>query len=132
MKPLPLRPMPHQYESLSDFIVRLADANGYHRSDLQSILTRQGRNHADVLMSALTLDSLPSFSGPVVSQVSIPVMEYGLRKADFTRYYPRWCPLCIKEEPWLRPVWRIKVATVCHAHRVRLLQTCPAVTSVVN
>lgn len=125
MKALPLRPFPVPYESLSDYVARLAGLNGYHSQELWNILIRDGERHIDALENALGGRPLPLFSGPGIPNVEIPVATYGLRSSDFTRLYPRWCAHCLRQCAWLRPEWRLKVATVCHLHSVRLLQTCP-------
>lgn len=125
MRPLPLRPLPIPYEPISDFLARLGNANGYDEAELWSILDRGDSPHEQVLSDALNGHSLPPFSGPANRRVNIPVELFGLRTADFTNVYRRWCPLCIGDAAWLRPIWRLKVATVCSIHKVRLLQTCP-------
>lgn len=126
MKPLPIRPLPVPSEPLSDFLERLAHANGYRAWELWSILDQGGFSHEKVLSDALNGYALPAFSGPVSPRVNIPVESYGLQSADFTHMHRRWCPLCIESAAWLRPIWRLKVATVCDIHRVHLLQACPA------
>jgi hypothetical protein len=124
VRPLPLRPEPIPGEALSDFLKRLAYANGYQQWELWHILSKESGSHANILKSAIGYQ-LPPFSGPEVRGVNLPVKNYSLRNCDFTHRWPRWCPLCIDESEWLRPVWRIKVATVCHRHEVHLLQICP-------
>lgn len=126
MRPLPLRPLPVPSEPLSDFLERLANANGYRAWELWGILDRGEFSHEKVLSDALNGHALPAFSGPVNPRVNIPVESYGLQSADFTHMCRRWCPLCIESAAWLRPIWRLKVATVCDIHRVHLLQACPA------
>lgn len=126
MRSLPLRPLPMPSEALSDFLKRLAHANGYQQWELWHVLSNGTGSHVEILTAALNGYPLPRFSGPAVRGVHIPVEEYSLRSSDFTRMWQRWCPLCIDEAAWLRPEWRIKVATVCHQHAVHLLQTCPS------
>jgi len=126
MKPLPLRPLPMQLEPLTDYLERLAHANGYHGLELWSVLNRNSESHSKILSDALNGFLLPEFSGPADRHVEIQVNLYGLQAADFTRHPRRWCPHCLKSQPWFRPVWRLKVAAVCAEHCARLLEKCPS------
>lgn len=126
MKPLPLRPLPMRHEPLTDYLERLAHANGYHGRELWSVLNREGESHDKILSDALNGFSLPEFSGPIDRQIEIQVNLFGLQAADFTRYPRRWCPHCIDSQPWFRPVWRLKAAAVCAEHCARLLELCPS------
>lgn len=125
MKPLSLRPFPVASEPLSDFLERLANANGYQARELWSILDRGEFSHEKVLSDALNGYPLPTFSGPSIPKVDIPVNVFGLHSSDFTHLRKRWCPMCIENSAWFRPIWRLKVATICVFHRIRLLQRCP-------
>lgn len=125
MMPLPLRPLPMPLEPLTDYLERLAHANGYHGKELWSVLNRHGEPHDKILSDALNGFTLPEFSGPTDRHIEIPVNLFGLQTADFTRYPRRWCPHCINSQPWFRPVWRLKVAAVCPEHCTRLLERCP-------
>lgn len=125
MKPLPLRPLPVPSEPLTDFLGRLANANGRTASELWNVLDKGELSHEQLLSCALNGHSLPRFSGPADPRVNIAVELFGLHAADFTHMRRRWCPICIENAAWLRPIWRLKVATVCDIHRVHLLQACP-------
>lgn len=125
MRPLPLRPLPVPTEPLTDYIERLAIANGYHRRELWSVLDRDEQSHKRLLEEALGGLALPRFSGPADPRIEIPVELFGLKPEDFTHVHRRWCPFCINEAAWFRPFWRLKVATNCNIHSVQLLQFCP-------
>lgn len=126
MKPLPLRPLPAPSEALTDYFERLACANGYLGLELWHILDQGDYSHPDLLSQALNGQPLPVFSGPSSPYINIPVNDFGLHPSDFTRVHRRWCPLCIEDSSWMRPIWRLKLATICATHRVHLLQQCPA------
>jgi hypothetical protein len=125
VKPLPLRPLPIPTEPLADFLERLGSANGYQGNELWQILDKDMIPDVQVLTNALNGHSLPTFSGPSVVDIEIPVELFGLQSVDFIHRHRRWCPICVRESAWFRPVWRLKVATICHAHGVRFLQSCP-------
>jgi hypothetical protein len=76
------------------------------------------------LTSLLNGCALPKFSGPVVISAPIEVDTFGLQPVDFTHNRRRWCPSCIVQAGWMRPIWRLKVATICTIHRTRLVQSC--------
>lgn len=126
MSSLPLRPQPIELESLTDYLERLAHANGYQGYELWSVLKRKGESHRKILSDALNGLSLPEFSGPADHHIEIPVNNFGLQVADFTRYPRRWCPHCIRSQPWFRPLWRLKVTPVCAEHGMRLMERCPS------
>jgi len=125
MKPLPLRPWPVPSEPLLDYLERLANANGYSALTLWDILNCGEYPHEKILAGALNGHPLPAFSGPAHPRVKIPVDVFGLQADDFMHYHRRWCPLCVENAAWIRPFWRLKLATVCDTHRIRLLQSCP-------
>ncbi len=126
MKPLPLRPLPIPTEPLTDYLERLAIANGYRRRELWDVLEKGELSHDQLLIRALGGGlPLPRFSGPADPRIEIPVELFGLMPEDFTHVHRRWCPICINEAAWFRPVWRLKVATHCNTHGVQLLQSCP-------
>lgn len=124
MKLLPLRPLPVVTEPLTDYLARLAHANGHSPSHLARLLHREGLSPTQALSAALGGYALPVFSGPADPRVAIPVQDFALKAADFTHYRHRFCPLCIDTASWLRPAWRLKVASVCAEHRVGLLEQC--------
>lgn len=126
MRPLPLRPLPVPSESLTDYLERLACANGYQGLELWHILDQGDYSHTDLLSHALNGHPLPALSGPSSPSINIPVNDFGLQPSDFTRVHRRWCPSCIEDSGWMRPIWRLKLATICATHRVHLLQQCPA------
>ena len=44
----------------------------------------------------------------------------------FFRTHPaRACPLCLREQPYSRAVWRLRAWTCCPLHRVYLVDSCP-------
>lgn len=124
MRALPLRPPPMPTEPLVDYLDRLGSANGYSGRELWSILDSGLLPHPKVLTEAINRHSLPNFSGPTETGIEIAVELYGLQSADFAHRRRKWCPYCIQEGAWFRPIWRLKVATVCTTHRVGLLQVC--------
>jgi hypothetical protein len=121
-KVLPLRPIPIQFESLSDYLDRLADVNGYRASELWQAIYRPEFTHKQLLSQAIGGHTLPTFSGPAVRLIDIPVEMHGLRPNDYTHRLRRWCPLCVAKQGHLEPIWRLKVCTVCPIHEVSLLQ----------
>jgi hypothetical protein len=125
MRPLPVRPLPVPTEPIMDYLERLANSNGYNLREFQTWFGSGQGICTATLTESLSGHQLPPFSGPANPQVKISVNSFGLQVADFTHMYRRWCPTCVALESWMRPVWRLKTATVCATHRIRLLQSCP-------
>ena len=124
MKTLPIRPLPIPTEPLVDYLERLANANGYTLREFTSSLSGSDGLTPEKLARILNGCVLPKFSGPVVQWAPIDVDTFGLQTVDFTHINRRWCPSCIVQAGWMRPIWRVKVVTICAIHRTRLLQTC--------
>lgn len=124
MKTLPVRPLPISAEPLVDYLERLANANGYNLREFMSALNGADGITPEALTSVLNGHTLPKFSGPAVQSASIEVDTFGLQAVDFTHMNRRWCPSCIVQAGWMRPIWRLKVATICVVHRTRLVQAC--------
>ena len=125
MRPLPVRPPPVPTEPILDYLERLANANGYNLREFQSWFGGEDGMCARTLTEALCGYPLPTFSGPESPRVKIAANSFGLQVADFTHMHRRWCPACIGSESWMRPVWRLKAATICVIHQAHLLQSCP-------
>lgn len=124
MKTLPVRPLPISAEPLVDYLERLANANGYNLREFMSALNCADGITREALTSVLNGHTLPKFSGPAVQSASIEVDTFGLQAVDFTHMNRRWCPSCIVQAGWMRPIWRLKVATICVVHGTRLVQAC--------
>lgn len=124
MKILPVRPLSVPTEPLVDYLERLANANGYNLREFMSSLNSADGLTSEALTSVLNGRTLPKFSGPVVQWAPIEVDTFGLQAVDFTHRHRRWCPSCIVQAGWMRPIWRLKVATICVIHRTRLIQGC--------
>lgn len=129
MRTLPVRPLPVQTEPLVDYLERLANANGYNLREFMSALNRADSLTPKALASVLNGRALPKFSGPVVQLSPIEVDTFDLQAVDFIHNRRRWCPSCIVQAGWMRPIWRLKVATICTIHRTRLVQTCSECSS---
>ncbi len=124
MKTLPVRPLPIPSEPLVDYLERLANANGYNLRDFISSVTSGDGLTPATLARMLNGHAVLKFSGPVIQSTSIEVDTFGLQTVDFTHIHRRWCPSCIVQAGWMRPLWRLKVATICVIHRTRLVQVC--------
>lgn len=129
MRPLPVRPQPVPTEPILDYLERLANSNGYNLREFQSWFGGEDGVCDKTLSEALCGYPLPSFSGPESLRVKISANSFGLQVADFTHMHRRWCPACIASESWMRPVWRLKAATICATHHAHLLQSCPKCNS---
>ncbi len=58
------------------------------------------------------------------------IMPLGVRARIRNRPGLQYCPLCMAENPFFRKLWRVGWATVCVAHRRRLLDRCAVCASI--
>jgi hypothetical protein len=130
-------PMPH--EDAYGFLMRVAAANYWSGADklLEHCAGRSGqviylsdlpaithfcRNTAEESMRLFGVVSKSQngrkawhFAGGTLTQA--PFVSYRLAKA---------CPLCLKEAPYIRGLWRLSFYLVCHKHRIKLISQCPS------
>lgn len=124
MKTLPVRPQPMSDEPLKDYIERLAEANDWDAKGVVRYIKQAGPDHAATLAALAGCNQLPEFSAPGIPNVDIAVEKRGLPPTAWTYPGLRFCPACIGEFAWVRPLWRLKQFTACPRHRLRLLHAC--------
>jgi hypothetical protein len=63
--------------------------------------------------------------------VDIPLSFIRYAKEDNLESIPV-CPLCLKEEPYIRQVWHLTPYNACVKHRCELLHQCPECQTLIN
>lgn len=61
---------------------------------------------------------------PRVHGRHIQLMGNSYRREQIDRTNIRWCPHCLKKEPYFRAIWTIKAYTHCAVHEVPLRASC--------
>jgi hypothetical protein len=141
---LPLHPQPENLESLTSYLMRLAEHNGISSIDGISALCFP---HQDRRITRDIADYPPVSFGDLV--IAADCTEETLRTTTFfhlaakfgratlpqptSRFlsgcvgqYLRYCPVCIAEQPvrYYLLSWRFLMVTCCRKHQCRLLETC--------
>jgi hypothetical protein len=141
---LPLHPRPAYLESLTCYLMRLAELNGISSIDGISALCFP---HQDRRITRDIADYPPiSFSDltrvGVWSEEILRTTTFFHLAAKFGRstlpqpmsrflsgcvgQYLRYCPACLAEQPvkYYLLTWRFLMVTCCHKHKCRLLEAC--------
>lgn len=138
---LPLHPRLEPGESLSSFLIRLAEANGIkQRADLAALIAQgnsdlMSRNpdfplptlvdlqavsdlDEDVLMSATFANLGKKFINPLTSD-RLERFLFGSLRRDLC-----FCPMCVKHFGYYRLTWRFRVQFGCCVHQIALEERC--------
>ncbi len=135
---LPVRPRPNpQEESLSNYCLRVAEANGY-RSPTTMLATAGIYDKEWVGINSIEkLSQLVDVDTKVLEQMAYLRPPFGVsgvwtRAGQFydlhhaSRINTRICPDCIKELGHTRAIWDIRMVVSCPRHNTQLLYSCPA------
>src|SRR5947209_3363853 len=141
---LPLHPPPENLESLTSYLMRLAEHNGVSSIDGISALCFP---HQDRRITRDIADYPPvSFSdlgiaAACTEEILRPTTFFHLAAKFGRSTLPqpvsrfvsgcvgqnlRYCPLCLAEQQvkYYQLTWRFLLITCCHKHKCRLLETC--------
>lgn len=115
-----VRPMPSRREGPLGYLLRLAEANCLTLRELEELGARYeqewlSQNH--LLPDPLLDQDLHAH----VHRMSRLVQDKG---RIWNRRQPRYCPLCLSEEPIWQANWEVIFHDVCPAHGVWLLDQC--------
>src|SRR5260370_29219508 len=136
---LPLHPQPHRLESLTSYLTRLAEENGFQSLPLSYFLSQT----LSISRGAVVKDHLPPSLGILQGVTGCP--EAVLRQLTFYHIgqkfgrpatpnalsksivpYLRYCPMCLAEpkNAFRSLVWRFLVLAGCNLHGCQLLSAC--------
>jgi transcriptional regulator with XRE-family HTH domain len=137
---LAVHPKPEELETLSSYMIRLAEANGIQSiSDLRRLLApkQHFRPHLRGNMADLYMQDFPDLARAAnctVDQVRQTtffhlVVKFQSRQPDHLlrdSLAPvlRFCPACLREAPYYRLDWRFLTLPGCHHHQCNLLDCC--------
>jgi hypothetical protein len=136
---LPLRPYPETFESLTSYLMRLAEKNGLHRfSSLHELIAVTAYSTSQLTDYSFSfLKVLADRVNCSESRLLITTMYYLGRKFSRTNShtlssffkgslgeYLRYCPLCISEKSYYNLTWRFLVLKGCSVHGRRFLDSC--------
>lgn len=147
---LPLHPRPEPLESLTSYLMRLAELNGIsHYSDLAYRLFPDSTS----MKMLLAADHVPATFGRLVpetlcSEATLLATTFYHLGRKFSRcvkartlatflnstvaYHLRYCPHCLDEQPYYRLPWRFLSLLGCPEHGCQLLDRCLACGQVIS
>jgi len=123
----PVRPRPLPGEATIGYLTRVASANGHGSlGQLFSVLRAGGESRAERAMTWLGLDDgeRARLVGPLPAAWAGGTLPLGLSPQDFNAICRRWCPLCLREDGFVRWKWTLKMMCVCDQHGVWLHESC--------
>jgi TniQ len=124
---LPVRPRPFLGESLRGYFRRVAMHNGYV-SDT-TLLSSAGQETSPLLTRVaqqlkLSEEELARLGGWIAVKWGSTVAGKELDSQEFNHIWQRWCPACLRDEPFMRATWELKLVTVCVRHGCWLVDKC--------
>ncbi len=137
---LAVHPPPEVLETLTSYMIRLAEANGIQSiSHLRRLLApkQHFRPHLMAKLSDLYMQDFPDLARAAnctVEQIRQTtffhlVVKFESRQPDHLLRdslapFLRFCPTCLREAPYYRLDWRFLTLTGCHRHQCALLDRC--------
>jgi len=134
-----VRPNPFPDESLIGYIIRLGESNGYESpSDIVNLAENSPYRYSSDLHKAFHYNLLPFskllqkdfssftflFNTPL-NNLADERLAYKIKSELVQFFYLRVCPLCLRESPYYRAMWDLKLITVCPIHKCMLVSSCP-------
>jgi hypothetical protein len=148
VKPLLFTAEPYRDESFLGYLLRLTDLNEYETpSWLLSLadIKKGGKNRLSsyYLNSHLSLEGLAALSGigeerlralqyrPTGTVKSRMMGDYDVLGNSLPLYlirlhHPKFCPPCLRDQPYARKLWELSVVTTCPLHNCLLIEKCPS------
>lgn len=128
--PLVATPVPDRRETAIGYVMRLAQANGYHSPS--AFLPKAGETQASVLGgSPRTLHALTGMSLEWAERLAIDkaprgykVLGHAVAPRDLRVDLHRICPLCVERDGILDASWHLACVTHCATHGIALAERC--------
>lgn len=125
-----VRPLPYPDEASTGYLCRLADSNGFFGlRELLRYVVELGEGDCKrgvALATGFPLEVIENLVGPYPSYWETGGNLAGLAIQDFNQQVLRWCPACLREVPYLRTLWTLKLVCHCERHQTKLRDSCPA------
>ncbi len=134
---LPLRNMPVPGESLTGFMIRLAERNGVDKPQLlASSIGNPFTTPQAMAFSPFDLEPMSEAIG-VETTALLHMTYWPIGRGPKVRFLSatvdhrlvslkrrKVCPECLAEEPYHRAVWDLRLVSACPRHEVRLIDCC--------
>ena len=130
---------PYRHEDVFGFLMRVVERNHFKGGLSNLMVHALGKASSKLLASDVsklayycrnTPNELAQLSGIEASDALSgriwQVEGKWVSKASFVSFrYPKICPNCIHEAPYIRGMWSLSFYTACAVHGVRLIGSCP-------
>ena len=115
-----LRPPPGRQEGPKGYLLRLAEANCMSLGELEHVGSRY--DHAWFVRHHLLPDAVldPDLHRHVMRMAGMHERNGRI----WNQRYPRFCPLCLSEDPTWRASWELYFHDVCPHHGIWLVDQC--------
>ncbi|MCM3412668.1 TniQ family protein [Metabacillus litoralis] len=146
MKKFPNKVVPKSNESLYSIFYRVAKENHYNH--LGSMLKHiapdiyvtncnyidEGHVKTSTLLKVSEMANIEVFEHSLnkYNHLLVHSINFSTKNAAnfqshrvYNKYNTKFCPLCIKEDYYHRLEWDISLVTMCHKHKVKLIDKCP-------
>ncbi|MGC7405386.1 TniQ family protein [Pandoraea pneumonica] len=123
-----VRPAPMPDESMTGYLLRLAEGNGFGSLlDLDLLVSKTDRGDARTTLASLLIEPrLQALRGPVTHFRNLRIADSGGVDAQYWNgRRPRYCPVCLAQVPYWRAQWDLTLMVACPTHRVLLCDACP-------
>lgn len=123
-----VRPVPMPGESMTGYLLRLAEGNGFcSLLDLDLLVSKTGGSDARTKLTSLLIEQrLHALRGPVTHFRNLRIADSGGVDAKYWNgRRPRYCPVCLAQMPYWRAEWDLTLMVACPTHRVLLCDACP-------
>lgn len=149
IKPLLFRAVPYRDESFLGYLLRLSDLNEYETPTWLLPLADMRKDMNDDNFSSynlsthLGLEGLSALTG--IGAERLRALEYrpiGAVEGRLTGNYdvlgnslpvylirlhnPKFCPFCLRDQPYVRKLWELTIITACPVHGCLLFERCPS------
>ncbi|MEI6897636.1 MAG: TniQ family protein [Psychromonas sp.] len=123
-----IRPKPHSDESLQQYILRLANKNGYRREGMVKLLKQTGHASLHLFKEAerdLLKNVVVKLTGhEEVAQLFDHKVFYNKCRIIFDYHRIKFCPLCLFDNKKWSLSWHYRHTLVCNKHKCLLVDRC--------
>ena len=139
---------PFPDESISGFLLRLAEANGFlgirpffsfAMGIDAGIMPEQPRKNILTALADSIFQDISTLTSLGFREISnaqdgavILFMEQAISSKAIRQTTAPFCPLCVAERGYIEQVWSIRAVVACPRHKIRLLYKCQCCGNAIN
>jgi len=129
-------PAPYGTESLTGYVLRLSEKNGY--ASPWNVYRLAGMRQNEMRTTGIKVDKLAAIARLSTSQLSdiafarspnhqrgCRLLGHALVPTDLNMANPKICPQCVAEKGFIEAHWHLDLMSACPIHQRVALSTCP-------